>query len=48
MSKNVVGILNRFLTASMLVVSLIACQQMPEDNINTFNFQEDLRFNLER
>ena len=48
MSKNVVGILNRLLTASMLVVSLIACQQMPDDSTNTFNFQEDLRFNLER
>jgi hypothetical protein len=41
MSKNAFNFLNRFVTASMLVVSLIACQQMPENNNNTFNFPGD-------
>ena len=41
MSRNAFSFLNRFLTASMLVVSLIACQEMPENNDNTFNFSDN-------
>lgn len=47
MSKNALVIFHRLLTASMLVVSLIACQQMPDNN-NSLNFQNDLRFNRAR
>jgi hypothetical protein len=32
MSENHWRVINQLLTASMLVVALIACQQMPENN----------------
>ncbi len=44
MSRNAFSVLNRLLTASMLVVSLIACQQMPEYNNKTFNFSGNPTF----
>ena len=47
MSKNALVIFNRLLTASMLVVSLIACQHMP-DNSDNLNFHQDLHLNLNR
>ena len=41
MSKNAIIIFNRLLTALMLVASLMACEQMRDNNNKTFNYQSD-------
>ncbi len=46
MSNNALKTLNRLFTASMLVVSLIACQEMPEAKNPNSRPQSQININI--